>query len=96
MGHLWPLRGPPPPRVVLASLASRVFFETDDIAVIDKPPDVKMDGTALTMTTLARRWLGNDVRFVHRLDYGTSGVLVAALTKDAAARAGRAQCRNQV
>jgi hypothetical protein len=116
---LWPLHGAPPHRAGPLSLeragAPRVLLRTAEYLVVEKPPDVAMDGTtqSVTMNTLAIRWLettggsgqllettgvrGGQVpadalplRWCHRLDHGTSGVLVLGLTKRAAAEAGQA------
>ena len=92
-GGLWPARGQPPPRCEPASVAacgSRVLLRTADYVVFDKPPDVRMDGEhhAVTMNTLAASWLGAAApRFCHRLDYGTSGLLLGAFSKATAAAA---------
>ena len=76
----------------MAACASRVLLRTADYVVVDKPPDVRMDGVnhAVTMNTLAEHWLGALPRFCHRLDYGTSGLLLGAFSKRAAAVAGKA------
>ena len=52
-----------------------------------------MDGLhdKVTMDTLARAWLPDaTIKYCHRLDYGTSGLLLGALHTRAAAAAGRA------
>jgi 23S rRNA-/tRNA-specific pseudouridylate synthase len=93
---LWPEHGAVPQRCAPTSLeacAPRVLLRTPDYVVLCKLPDVRMDGlhAAVTMDTLARAWLpGAAVKYCHRLDYGTSGLLLGALHKDAAAAAGRA------
>ena len=76
----------------MAACASRVLLRTADYVVVDKPPDVRMDGVNhdVTMQTLAEAWLGAVPRFCHRLDYGTSGLLLGAFSKRAAAVAGAA------
>ena len=73
--------------------APRVLLRTQDYAVLCKPPDVRMDGLhdSVTMDTLARAWLPDaTVKYCHRLDYGTSGLLLGAVHSRAAAAAGRA------
>ena len=93
---LWPERGAVPRRCAPASVeacAPRVLLRTQDYAVLCKPPDVRMDGLhdKVTMDTLARAWLPDaTIKYCHRLDYGTSGVLLGALHSRAAAAAGRA------
>ena len=93
---LWPERGAVPRRCAPASVeacAPRVLLRTQDYAVLCKPPDVRMDGLhdSVTMDTLARAWLPDaTIKYCHRLDYGTSGLLLGALHSRAAAAAGRA------
>ena len=73
--------------------APRVLLRTQDYAVLCKPPDVRMDGLhdSVTMDTLARAWLPDaTIKYCHRLDLGTSGLLLGALHTRAAAVAGRA------
>jgi 23S rRNA-/tRNA-specific pseudouridylate synthase len=79
-----------------------VLFRSDAYVVIDKPPDVAMDGPApVTATSLVAHWCAQmpegalppsafPLRFCHRLDYGTSGLLLLALTRAAAGAAGGA------
>lgn len=88
----WPLHGSPPKRCEpesVRTVAPRVVLLTDSFVIIDKPPDVRMDGihSDVTVETLTQTWLGLSARWVHRLDYGTSGLLLGALTKEAARRA---------
>ena len=89
-GGLWPQHGQPPPRCEPSSVAScapQVLLRAGEYVVLDKPPDVRMDGVnhAVMMNTLAEHWLGALPRFCHRLDYGTSGLLLGAFSKRAAA-----------
>lgn len=61
--------------------------------VVNKPADVRMDGDfPHTVESLIRAAIKVDkaggLRFVQRLDYATSGVLLAALSRPAAAVAG--------
>lgn len=71
-----------------------VLFGNDGYLIVNKPADVRMDGDFnVTVEKLVRAELGtrSDVpvgvktRFVHQLDYATSGVLVLALTRETAA-----------
>ena len=102
--HLWPLHGQPPLRSAPASLRAagppRVLFRNADYVIVDKPPDVAMDGAAdVTMTSLVAHWCAQmpegalpsssfPLRFCHRLDYGTSGLLLLALNRATASAAG--------
>lgn len=68
--------------------AHRVVFEDDDIAVVDKPaglltaPTPESDRGNLA-DALARERDGRRVFVIHRLDLGTSGLLVLAKTEHA-------------
>ncbi|KAJ1457227.1 pseudouridine synthase [Pelagophyceae sp. CCMP2097] len=77
---LWPLHDEPPKRCQPASLDAvepRVLLRTSRFVIIDKPPDVKHDGpNAVTVEKLAPGAL-----WPHRLDYGTSGLMVGAVDK---------------
>ena len=102
--HLWPLHGTQPARSAPASLVEagppRVLFRNADYVIVDKPPDVAMDGAAtVTMNSLVPHWCAQmpegalppsafPLRFCHRLDYGTSGLLLLALNRAAASAAG--------
>lgn len=102
--NLWPLHGQPPSRSAPASLRAAgppcVLIRNADYVVVDKPPDVAMDGAArVTMTSLVAHWCTQmpegalppcafPLRFCHRLDYGTSGLLLLALNRAAASAAG--------
>ena len=90
--HLWPIHGEPPLRCAPSEVAPRILFRDEAFVILDKPPDVRMDGdhAVVTMAKLAEAWTGTQVRFAHRLDYGTSGIIVGALTKEAAALSGAA------
>ncbi|KAJ8605638.1 hypothetical protein CTAYLR_000124 [Chrysophaeum taylorii] len=86
----WPEHGPPPLRCQRSSYAPRVLLADRDYVVIDKPPDVSHDGgQAVTVDALAREWVG-EVKWAHRLDYGTSGVLLGSRHKSAASKAAAA------
>lgn len=73
----------------------RVLHRCQDYLVIDKPCDLRLDGdheqtvekqVMLDVPTLPR---DQKLRWVHQLDYATSGVLCIALTKPGAARASK-------
>lgn len=58
----------------------RVLFKDDNFLVIDKPHDVRMDGdfneTVEKMVLATYPLLSvSDLKWIHQLDYATSGVL---------------------
>lgn len=81
-----PYEGPGHERPMDAQTGLRVLFEDDHLLVIDKPAGLLVHRTALdahTQDTVierlrALRGRGEPLHAVHRLDRGTSGVLVLA------------------
>jgi 23S rRNA pseudouridine1911/1915/1917 synthase len=78
------------PANFVVDTAFSVIHEDDDILVLDKPAPLAVHPVGayaeLNLHSLLKkdpRWSGSDVRFVHRLDAETSGVICAA--KNAAA-----------
>jgi 23S rRNA-/tRNA-specific pseudouridylate synthase len=70
----------------------RVLHRSSDFVVLDKPADVRLDGPfAVTLERLLARLLGPDAtpKWVHQLDFATSGVLCVGLNRVAAGNAGR-------
>lgn len=69
-------------------LEPRLLFEDAALLVLDKPPGLPSQGTLATDQATALGWgqrlAGPEVRTVHRLDIGTSGVLLLAKTAAAA------------
>ncbi len=68
-----------------------VIHEDEDILVLEKPSPIAVHAVGvyaeLNLHTLLKkdpRWIDCDIRFAHRLDAETSGVLVAAKTAEAA------------
>lgn len=68
-----------------------VIHEDDDILVLEKPAPLAVHPVGayseLNLHSLLKkdlRWQETDIRFVHRLDAETSGVICAAKTQDAA------------
>eukprot|EP00903_Cladosiphon_okamuranus_P021476 g19743.t1 len=64
---------------------------SQDFVVINKPADVRMDGSFdVTVEKLIRHWCPTleekDLKWVHQLDFATSGVLCVALHHESAAR----------
>jgi len=71
-----------------------VLYRDDRLLAVDKPSGLLVHrgwgGDRVTALDLARRIAGRRVHPVHRLDRGTSGVLVFALDVEAARRLGEA------
>ena len=72
-----------------------ILFEDDDVLVLNKPFGIAVQGGTGTrrhldglLAGMADRF-GDRPRLVHRLDRDTTGVLLVAKTRDAAARLGR-------
>ena len=64
-----------------------VLYQSDDFIVLNKLPDVRMDGenSVCTVEKCLRKSYPDFVfKWVHQLDYATSGVLLVAKHKDAA------------
>ena len=79
-----------------AFIRGRVIFEDAAILAFDKPAGLSSQGGRIAAATLDdmlaafARSNGKRPRLVHRLDRGTSGVILAAKTQPAAAFLGRA------
>jgi 23S rRNA pseudouridine955/2504/2580 synthase len=78
-----------------AFVESLILFEDDDVLVLNKPFGIAVQGGTGTrrhldglLAGMADRF-GDRPRLVHRLDRDTTGVLLVAKTRDAAARLGR-------
>lgn len=76
-------------------ISAMVLFEDDDILVLNKPFGIAVQGGTGTkrhidglLAGMADKY-GDRPRLVHRLDRDTTGVLMVAKTRDAAARLGR-------
>lgn len=65
-----------------------IICTDENYCVINKPADVRMDGQFdITVDKLVAKWLGVDIKklkWVHQLDYATSGALCIALNRQAA------------
>lgn len=71
-----------------------ILYADDRICAVAKPSGIMVHPTGIStdrvfLTDLLRRRLGCPVRAVHRLDRATSGVLLFALDREAAAELGR-------
>ncbi len=78
-----------------ALIESMVIFEDEDVLVLNKPFGLAVQGGSGTtrhidglLTGMADHY-GDRPRLVHRLDRDTTGVLLVAKTREAAARLGR-------
>ena len=89
----------PPPGLSKADrdfIERMIVFETDDIAILNKPFGIAVQGGTKTLrhidgllAGMADRFGGERPRLVHRLDRDTSGILVVAKDRQTAARLGR-------
>jgi 23S rRNA pseudouridine955/2504/2580 synthase len=73
-----------------------ILFEDDEVLVLNKPAGIAVQGGTGTrrhidgmLAGMADRFGGERPRLVHRLDRDTSGVLLVAKTRSAAAKLGR-------
>lgn len=88
----------PPPGLSKADrdfIERMILFEDDDVLVLNKPFGIAVQGGTGTkrhidglLAGMADRF-GDRPRLVHRLDRDTTGVLLVAKTRDAAAKLGR-------
>jgi 23S rRNA-/tRNA-specific pseudouridylate synthase len=75
---------------VVLCLHSLVLHHCQDLLIVSKPADVRMDGPfPITMETILPNMFPQyeKFRWVHQLDYATSGVLCTALSHEAASAA---------
>jgi 23S rRNA pseudouridine955/2504/2580 synthase len=73
-----------------------ILFEDEEVLVLNKPAGIAVQGGTGTrrhidgiLAGMADRFGGERPRLVHRLDRDTSGVLLVAKTRNAAAKLGR-------
>ena len=71
-------------------IKSTLIHQCANYIVINKPHDIRMDGDFdVTIQKLLLNWIPNstldNIKWVHQLDYATSGVLCIARNKDSAA-----------
>lgn len=78
------------------AIEKMILYEDDDVLVLNKPFGLAVQGGTGTkkhidgmLAGMADRFGGERPRLVHRLDRDTTGVLLVAKTRDAAARLGR-------
>ena len=72
------------------TLSELVCFENTDFCVVNKPYDLQIDGSRpATLEGLLEKLHPNyrELRFCHQLDYATSGLLLLAKSRSAAAAA---------
>lgn len=89
----------PPPGLSKADrdfIERAILFEDDQVLVLNKPFGIAVQGGTGTkrhldgiLAGMADRFDGERPRLVHRLDRDTTGVLLVAKTRDAAAKLGR-------
>lgn len=79
-----------------AAIEAMILYEDDDVLVLNKPFGLAVQGGSGTtrhvdgmLAGMADRFGGERPRLVHRLDRDTSGVLLVAKTREAAAKLGR-------
>lgn len=78
------------------AIEKMILYEDDDVLVLNKPFGLAVQGGTATkkhidgmLAGMSDRFGGERPRLVHRLDRDTSGVLLVAKTRDAAAKLGR-------
>lgn len=67
----------------------QIVYQDKEILVINKPSSLSTQGGATikkSVDTMLRAQIGHAIYLIHRLDRDTSGLLVVALTKDAASK----------
>lgn len=72
--------------------STSVLYQDKDFVVVSKPPDVRLDGDFdVTVEKLVHQLVPNldKPRWIHQLDYATSGVIAVGLNRVAAGNAGR-------
>jgi 23S rRNA-/tRNA-specific pseudouridylate synthase len=73
----------------LADYKPQILSLNKNYCVINKPYDVRMDGEFdITVEKLVSKWLecnSKDLKWIHQLDYATSGVLCIGLNRQATA-----------
>jgi len=89
----------PPPGVSKGDrdlIEKMILFEDEEVLVLNKPAGIAVQGGTGTrrhidgiLAGMADRFGGERPRLVHRLDRDTSGVLLVAKTRNAAAKLGR-------
>ncbi|EGC38603.1 hypothetical protein DICPUDRAFT_28377 [Dictyostelium purpureum] len=69
----------------------KVIFKSDDYCLVNKPYDVNIDDDGKDRNETVVKYLENEypevkgsIRFVNRIDYATSGIVVTALNKKSA------------
>lgn len=80
-----------PQELYIENFTKLILHLDEHYCVINKPPYIRMDGAFdITVEKLVSSWLNRsikEIKWVHQLDYATSGVLCIALSKPAAAAA---------
>jgi 23S rRNA-/tRNA-specific pseudouridylate synthase len=79
----------------LEDIPSCILHRDEHYVVVNKPHDIRMDGEFdITIEKLLCTWFQTDdpkrFKWIHQLDYATSGVLAVGLTKEGTSAAGSA------
>ena len=74
----------------IEKIKPNILHQCSNYIVINKPHDIRMDGDFnVTIQKLLLKWIPestlDSIKWVHQLDYATSGVLCIARNKDSAA-----------
>lgn len=77
-------------KVAISDMSPSILYLDSDYCVINKPADVRMTGDfPVTVEKLLLRWLPGievkSLKWIHQLDFATSGVLCVGLNRKAAA-----------
>jgi 23S rRNA-/tRNA-specific pseudouridylate synthase len=76
----------------MSSPSLEILYQDDDYVIINKPPDLMIDGkNEITVEKLLYREFPEveKLHFVHQLDYATSGILCLAKNSRACGDAGK-------
>eukprot|EP01040_Poterioochromonas_malhamensis_P019042 gene19042-22393_t len=73
----------------LDDVVPSIIHLDENYCVIDKPPGIRMDGSfPITIEKLVAKWTNRgvkDIKWMHQLDFATSGILCIGLHRDAVA-----------
>jgi 23S rRNA-/tRNA-specific pseudouridylate synthase len=81
-------------KTTLSEFTPKILYHSPNYCIINKPYDVRMDGDfAVTVDKLVAQWLQTQtdkLKWIHQLDFATSGVLAIGLNREATAAASSA------
>lgn len=73
----------------LDDVVPSIIYLDENYCVIDKPPGIRMDGSfPITIEKLVAKWTNRgikDIKWMHQLDFATSGILCIGLHREAVA-----------